>query len=163
MIVFAESRMTDSAMTARRIGQSCRVVLGTPAYFKKAGEPSTPAELGEHSAVIYAQGGGTVWTFRKGPNEQTVTLKDNVHVTAAEGVRAAVFADLGLCVASEWMFQPDLGCGRVKEVMRNWMLPNLDLWATFPTGRRASAKARAFAIFVEDQLKQSNLVAREPV
>jgi hypothetical protein len=30
------------------------------------------------------------------------------------------------------------------------------LWAAFPTGRRASAKARAFAAFVEDQLRQTN-------
>jgi DNA-binding transcriptional LysR family regulator len=156
--------LTGSALTARRIRQSRRVVLGTPAYLKKAGEPSTPAELARHSAVIYAQGGGgTIWTFRKGSNEETVTLKDDLHVTAAEGVRAAVFADLGLCVASEWMFQPDLDSGRVKEVMRDWVLPKLDLWAAFPTGRRASAKARAFATFVEDQLKQSSLAAQQLV
>jgi len=155
--------LTDSTMTARRIGQSRRVVLGTPAYFEKAGEPSTPTELAHHSAVIYAQsGGGTTWTFHKGRNEETVTLKDSLHITAAEGVRAAVFADLGLCVASQWMFQPDLDNGRVTEVMRNWTLPNLDLWAAFPTGRRASAKARVFASFVEDQLKRNNLAAREP-
>jgi hypothetical protein len=44
-------------------------------------------------------------------------------------------------------------------VMRNWTLPNLDLWAAFPSGRRASAKARAFAAFVEDQLRLCNLAA----
>ena len=156
--------LTDSTMTARRIGQSRRVVLGTPAYFKKAGEPSNPAELVHHSAVLYAQrGGGTVWTFRRDSHEETITLNDSLHVAAAEGVRAAVFADLGLCVASEWMFQPDLDSGKVKEVMRDWALPYLDLWAAFPTGRRASAKARAFATFVEDQLKLSNLAAKEAV
>jgi DNA-binding transcriptional LysR family regulator len=156
--------MMDSSMTARKIGQSRRVVLGTPGYFAKAGEPSTPAELADHSAVIYAQaGGGTVWTFRKGPHDDTVALKDSLLVTAAEGVRAAVFADLGLCVASEWMFQPDLDSGRVKEVMHDWALPKLDLWAAFPTGRRANAKARAFATFVEGLLKQSSLAAQESV
>jgi hypothetical protein len=33
----------------------------------------------------------------------------------------------------------------------------MDLWAAFPTGRRASAKARAFAAFIEDQLRQTNV------
>jgi hypothetical protein len=65
-------------------------------------------------------------------------------------------------VPSEWMFRPDLDSGRVEEVMRDWALPHLDLWAAFPTGRRASAKARAFATFVEDQLKLSKLTAPEP-
>jgi len=32
----------------------------------------------------------------------------------------------------------------------------MDLWAAFPTGRRASAKARAFTGFVEGQLRQAN-------
>jgi hypothetical protein len=43
--------------------------------------------------------------------------------------------------------------------MRNWTLPNLDLWAAFPSGRRASTKARVFAAFVEDQLRLCNLAA----
>jgi hypothetical protein len=33
----------------------------------------------------------------------------------------------------------------------------MDLWAAFPTGRRASAKARAFAAFIEAQLRQTSL------
>jgi DNA-binding transcriptional LysR family regulator len=45
---FPMGTLADSAMVARKIGQSRRLVLGTPAYFKKAGEPSTPAELTGH-------------------------------------------------------------------------------------------------------------------
>jgi DNA-binding transcriptional LysR family regulator len=62
-----------------------------------------------------------------------------VRTTAAEGLREAVFAGLGLCVTSEWMFQPDLDSGRVKPVLPAWTLPSLDLWTTF---RRAAAPAR---------------------
>jgi DNA-binding transcriptional LysR family regulator len=34
---FPMGTLADSAMVARKIGQSRRLVLGTPAYFKKAG------------------------------------------------------------------------------------------------------------------------------
>ncbi len=95
--------------------------------------------------------------------EETVTLKGSVRTTAAEGLREAVFAGLGLCVASEWMFQPDLDSGRVKPVLPAWILPPLDLWAAFPTGHRASAKARAFAAFVEDQLRRPISRGNPPV
>jgi len=156
---FLMGMLADSTMVARKIGQSRRLVLGTPAYFKKAGEPSTPAELADHQAVICdlcpAKGRST-GSFRSSTAEETVTLKGSVRTTAAEGLREAVFAGLGLCVASEWMFQPDLDNGRVKQVLPAWTLPSTDLWAAFPTGRRASAKARAFAAFVEDQLRQTN-------
>jgi DNA-binding transcriptional LysR family regulator len=34
-------------------------------------------------------------------------------------------------------------------VLDDWTLPPIDLWVVFPTGRQATAKARAFADFVE--------------
>lgn len=158
---FRMGMLADSAIVARKIGQSRRLVLGTPSYFEKAGEPSTPAELADHQAVIYdfcPVKGRSTWSFRSSTAEETVALKGSVRTTAAEGLREAVFAGLGLCVASEWMFQPDLDRGRVKQVLPAWILPSLDLWAAFPTGRLASAKARAFAAFVEDQLRIINIV-----
>jgi DNA-binding transcriptional LysR family regulator len=50
------------------------------------------------------------------------------------------------------MFAPELADGSVREVMRDWTLPNLDLWAVFPTGKMASAKARAFVKYVQGLL-----------
>ncbi|MHC8355119.1 LysR family transcriptional regulator [Pseudomonas sp. LB3P81] len=54
--------------------------------------------------------------------------------------------------ASQWMFAPELSSGTVREVMKEWSLPNQDLWAVFPTGRMASAKARAFVEYVRGLL-----------
>lgn len=156
---FRMGMLADSTIVARRIGQARRLVVGTPSYFKKAGEPSTPAELLDRQAVVFdhcPMQGRSTWSFRNGTAEQTVILKGSVRTTAVEGLREAVFAGLGLCVASEWMFQPDLDNGRVKQVLPAWALPPMDLWAAFPTGRRASAKARAFAAFIENQLRRIN-------
>jgi DNA-binding transcriptional LysR family regulator len=146
-------RLTDSSFTARRIGQCIRRVVGTPAYFAAAGVPRKPVHLAAHQAVIYEQGGGGAdWTFRKGSDAISVTLRGRVHMNAAEGMRAAVFAGLGVAVASEWMFAPEIASGAVKTVLDDWSLPRIDLAAVFPTGRQASAKARAFADFIEAQL-----------
>jgi DNA-binding transcriptional LysR family regulator len=156
---FLMGGLAGSTTVARKIGQSRRLVLGTASYFKGAGEPSTPAELTDHQAVICDScpvKGRSTWSFRSGSADETVTLKGSVRTTAAEGLREAVFAGLGLCVASEWMFRPDLANGRVHQVLPAWTLPPTDLWAAFPTGRRASAKARAFADFIEDQLRQAD-------
>lgn len=145
--------LSDSSLTARKIGQGRRLVLGTPAYFEKAGEPQSPAELITHQAIVYDQrGGGSAWTFSQGSAETAVTLKGRVRVSAAEGVREAVFSHLGLTVSSEWMFVPELKDGIVRAVLQDWTLPAIDLWAMFPTGRQASVKARAFAAFIEARL-----------
>jgi len=145
--------LTDSSLTARKIGQSRRLVVGSPAYLERAGVPEVPADLINHQTVIYDQrGGGAVWTFRKGTAETSVTVNSRIRMTAAEGVREAVFAGLGLAIGSEWMFAPELRNGKVECVLKDWELPAIDLWAAFPTGRRVSAKARSFATFIETHL-----------
>src|SRR5439155_8816511 len=45
--------LEDSELTARKIGQSPRRVLGTPAYFETHGEPKGPADLAAHEAIVY--------------------------------------------------------------------------------------------------------------
>ncbi|UGY13275.1 LysR family transcriptional regulator [Bradyrhizobium septentrionale] len=141
-------KMTDSTLTARRIARCKRLVLGTPAYFKRAGTPSTPSELNRHQAIVYLRE-GSVWSFRRDSTELAVTVQSRLRVTAAEGVRAAVLADVGIAVASEWMFSPELRSGAVRAVLPEWSLPALDLWAVLPGGRAATAKARTFVTFFE--------------
>lgn len=147
-------RLADSTLTARRIASGRRVVLATPAYFGRVGEPNAPGDLIAHEAVIYAQrGGGTVWTFKRGDAELSVTVHGRLRVSAAEGVRAAVLADAGLAITSKWMFAPEIANGAVKVVLKDWELPPIDLWAVFPTGRASTTKARTFVSFVEEVMQ----------
>jgi DNA-binding transcriptional LysR family regulator len=148
--------LADSSLRARHIAQCRRLVLGTPGYFEKAGEPVIPADLARHQAMVLAQPGlGSVWKFRKGTEDESVTVAGRVRFSAGEGVREAVIAGLGLTVGSEWLFAPELAHGIVKPVMLDWTLPPLDLWAVFPTGRSESAKTRAFVAFVQSILPAS--------
>jgi DNA-binding transcriptional LysR family regulator len=150
---FRFGELGDSSLTARKIAKRPRRVIGTPAYFKAMGVPQTPADLLKHHAVVFDQlGGGIDWTFRRGEVETSLRVNGHVSVTVAEGVRQAVFSGLGLVIASEWMFEPELRSGVVTSVLHDWVLPAIDLWAVFPSGRQASAKSRAFVHFVEKRL-----------
>jgi DNA-binding transcriptional LysR family regulator len=153
-VAFRMGDLADSTQTARRIGRCKRLVLGTPEYFDRAGLPVTPDELKTHQAVVYAgAGAANSWTFRRNGASKSIALKEHILMTAAEGTREAVLAGLGIAIASEWMFRPELQNGNVIVALPDWTLPPVDLWAVFPTGRRASAKARAFADFVETAIQ----------
>ncbi|HEY2023148.1 LysR family transcriptional regulator [Paraburkholderia sp.] len=149
--------LDDSTMTARRIFTGRRLVVGTPSYFAQAGIPQTPVDLNRHQAIVYAvRGGGESWLFSRGDGaDSTVTLSGRISVNAAEGMRTAVLAHMGVAVASEWMFAPELANGTVQAVLTDWTLPPIDLWAVFPSGRMATTKARAFVAFVEHLLNES--------
>ncbi|QIB33077.1 LysR family transcriptional regulator [Ancylobacter pratisalsi] len=143
--------LTDSSAIARRIARGRRSVIATPSYLARAGTPQAPADLAAHEAIVYSQLGNN-WTFRRNGTEASVAVRGRVRLSAAEGIRAAVLADMGLTVNSDWMFAPELKSGAVRRVLEDWELPPVDLWAVFPTGRLASAKARAFADYVESIL-----------
>lgn len=140
--------LPDSSAVARKLATVERSVLATPAYLARAGEPRSPAEIDGHDVVIHSQI-PNVWSFTRDGAEASVSVRGRVRVSAAEGLRAAVLADMGLAIASDWMFAPELASGAVRRVLKDWRLPPLDLWAIFPAGRMASAKARQFASFVE--------------
>lgn len=146
--------LADSTAVARRIATGRRSVLATPAYLERHGHPAHPAELSVHEVVASLQAGHQV-RLRKGATEVEVTLSGRIRLSAAEGIRAAVLADMGLTIASDWMFAPELTDGSVRRVLENCTLPDIDLWAIFPTGRLASAKARAFADFVAGDMARS--------
>jgi DNA-binding transcriptional LysR family regulator len=156
-VAFRSGSLANSSLVARKIGEARRLVVATPRYFEKHGEPKTPGELIAHQTVVYTpDGGGTTWVFRQGSAETSVVVGGRVRVTAAEGLREAVFAHLGLAISSEWNFAPELAAGIVRPVLLDWDLPPLELRAVFPTGRMASAKTREFVAFVESCIPAAN-------
>ena len=146
----------DSSLVSRRIGRSRRIVAAAPSYLKRAGTPKVPDDLKQHEAVLYGHaGGGSTWRFRQGKTVKTIRMRDRFSATAAEGVREAVLAGLGLCLATDWMFRAELKRGDIVEVLGDWEMSHVDLWALFPTGSRPSAKARAFVDFLAADINRT--------
>jgi len=147
--------LSDSGMTARKIGCSPRMVVATPSFLAEAGEPRQPEDLVGKDFVVYdSREGGNLWQFRHSSGaEQSVTLSGRIRTTAAEGLKAAVLADLGFAIVSEWVIKPELTDGRVRQVLSDWSLQDVNLWAVYPAGRRASLKARTFVEFLEQHLQ----------
>jgi DNA-binding transcriptional LysR family regulator len=146
-------QLGNSKLSARKIAQCQTLVIGTPSYFNAAGVPRIPADLVRHRVIVYEQPlDGATWTFRQGAVETSVNLNGRVHLNTTVGVRECVLADLGLVIASEWVFAPELKAKTVKAVLADWSLPPVEAWAIFPAGRKVSAKARAFASFIESHM-----------
>jgi DNA-binding transcriptional LysR family regulator len=142
--------LTDSALVARRLAQGQRLVIASPSYLAQKGVPTTPADLRMHDGIIYRQSsGGEDWVFRRGNSETKIRIPTRLAFSAAEGVRAAVIAGLGLTVSSLWMFAPELESREVVPLLKEWRLPPIDLWVIYPSGQLTSTKARAFVKWFE--------------
>ncbi len=162
--------LRDSALVARKIAATERLVVGSPCYFSRAGFPRTPADLSQHEAVLFTldRNDSDGWIFCKDGEQATARLSGRLRVTASEAVRTAVLGGVGLAVASRWIFDPELASGAVITALTDWQLPEVDLWVILPAGRLADAKARTFVKFVESLLvprvpsKTKSMNARHP-
>ncbi|MDR6583866.1 LysR family transcriptional regulator [Herbaspirillum sp. BH-1] len=150
--------LADSGVVARKLATSRRSVLASASYLKQIDAPRVPADLSAHETLVFSQL-SNVWTFTREGSEVSVLVSGRVRFNAAEGIRAGVLAGIGLTIVSDWMFAPELADGSVQRLLPDWSLPEIALWAVFPTGRMASAKARAFAGFVEEIMLQQALAA----
>jgi DNA-binding transcriptional LysR family regulator len=79
-----------------------------------------------------------------------VRIPTRLSFSAAEGVREALIAGLGLAISAQWMMAPELTSGSVVPLLTDWKLPSADLWALYPSGRLPTAKARAFVTWFSE-------------
>lgn len=155
-VALRAGELSDSSLTARKIATCERLVIASPTYLARMGIPSNPGELIEHTALVYTQGLiAEEWRFRREGGDTSVRIPTRLSFSAAEGVREAVIAGLGLAISSRWMMEPELASGSVVPVLTDWKLPNADLWALFPTGRLPTAKARAFVGWFEETFSKT--------
>lgn len=148
--------LSDSTLSARKLATCRRCVVAGLRYLDGRSAPNRPSDLLAHDIVVYAQQvGGEEWRFRKGTSETSVRVQSRLAFTAAEGVREAVLAGLGLAIVSEWMMAPELERGEVARVLQDWRLPDMDLWAVYPAGRMPSARSRAFVDWLQPRVQHS--------
>lgn len=145
--------LPDSTLVARKLARGQMSVVASPAYLARKGVPRTPTDLLKHDGIIFNRTGED-WVFRRGNSEARVRIPRRLTFSAAEGVRAAVIAGLGLTVSSGWIFAPELESGEVVPLLKDWRLPPEELWVIYPSGQLTSSKARAFVNWFEKTFTQ---------
>jgi DNA-binding transcriptional LysR family regulator len=145
--------MADSTSTARRIFSAKRILAASPYYLRRAGIPTSPAELANHSIVLGSHGlNPHAWSFEQ--DERAVSIRVSGHFTSTgnDGATAAAAAGLGIISTLECACAAELISGELEPVLSDWRMPFEDVNAVFPGGRRAAPPARAFVAHVVEHM-----------
>jgi DNA-binding transcriptional LysR family regulator len=146
-------RQPDSSFLTHKLASVPRIVVASPLYLRRRGAPKSAAELADHDCL-----GGpgdrprTVWSFRREGGEESVALDIRVQTGSGIGVVACAEAGLGIAVASTWMCGDGLREGRLVRLLADYGLDPVEAFVVFPSGRRASRKARAFSDYLAKAL-----------
>jgi DNA-binding transcriptional LysR family regulator len=137
--------LEDSALVARRIAPSRRVLVGSPAYLDARGRPERPRELVGYDHLVY---GNEQWRFRVGNRWESVRLKPRLRADNGEMLRAAAEAGLGLCVLPTFIASSGLRSGALEPLLRDFPMPEGGLHILMPPGRAVTARVRALSDFL---------------
>ncbi len=146
-------KLVDSSAVARKIGQWPLMIAASPGYLARYGTPATPADLAAHVAIIAGPVAGKCWTLSGPDGEVTITPHGRLSIAAAEAGVSAGLAGLGIVTASYTSLKRDLETGALVRLLPDWSLGMLDCYAVFPGGQAAKPSAKAFAEFLQRDLR----------
>jgi DNA-binding transcriptional LysR family regulator len=150
------AHLPDSSLTAVPVGAVRRVVIASPEYLARHGEPRTPAELIQHDAIGFSQDGGTnaPWVFHRGAERELAQPRMQLIANAGEvGIDAAI-RGLGLARALAYQVDADVLAGRLKIVLAEFEPAPIPVHLVHVAGRKAPAKVRAFVDFAAERLRK---------
>ena len=162
-VCFRFGHPPDSRAIARLIAPNKRILVASPNYLKKYGEPKTPNDLIKHNCIGIRQGDEAygLWRFAnsktRNNNERTEDIKIRGNLTTNDGEIAVNWAldNQGILLRAEWDVARYIRSGRLVHILENYHTPDADIYAVYSQRHKASARVNALIEFVSKALSKS--------
>jgi DNA-binding transcriptional LysR family regulator len=161
-VALRTGRLPDSGFGARKLASTTRHAVAAPAYLAARGNPSTLADLAGHDCIVGpGSSSWSGWSFMRHGTTTTVTVDGRVQIASAEGVVACAKAGMGIAIASRWMCRSELETGALVPILQDYGLEPAEVHAVYPSGRKPSAKVKAFSNWMAGALDASSCKSPE--
>lgn len=134
----------DPDLIARAMGSTRLVLVASPDYLSRLGNPCRLDDLSGHSCIVYTgrQPVG-VWSFADEVGVRTIDVSGEFRTNSSEGLLCAAVDALGIAYAPSWLVDSDLHAGRLRSVMEDVQTERVPIWAVKYSSRRQSASIAA--------------------
>lgn len=141
--------LSDSAVVARTVGATRRLVVGAPRYLAKGKPPRRPEALRAHQLIHFTGISPTPeWRFTRRGEEHRVPFLPSFSTNSADVAIARAEAGGGLCLVLGYQVFDAVKAGRLEVVLEEYEPPPLPIHVLYPSTRLLSAKVRAFVDLV---------------
>lgn len=138
-------RLADSSLVARQLGEMRRIVVASPAYLKRHGEPKTPADIAGHRTIQFGSTAATAeWRFAEAGRDFRLDIAPRFSSNSADAAIQHAEQGGGLTRVLAYQAADGLRRGALKIVLAKFEQPPLPIHIVYPTSRLLSAKVRAF-------------------
>lgn len=153
--------LPDSALVARKLGQSRRMVCAAPGYLARKGLPQAPDDLRHHECLTFnfRRSPGT-WPFRLAGQDHDQPVSGNLQVNNGETMRQMTLAGLGIARLGRFHVAADIAAGALVPVLEEYNPGDLEpISAVYIGGGQIPRRVRAFIDHMAETLARSPLLA----
>lgn len=153
------ARLSDSTLTAIRVGSVRELVVASPAFLKLHGTPKRPQDLTDFDVISFSNNRNAPnWSFGSGKHPLTVRPSSRLVVNSSEVAMHAAIADAGITRVLSYMAASEIKAGRLKVVLKEFEPEPLPIHVIHREGRQPAARVRAFVDFLVDGLRKNPLL-----
>lgn len=137
---------------ARRIGASRLLVLASPDYLERHGEPRHPEDLARHECLTYEASQGTGWTFLIDGQPLRVPVRGRLRANNGDALMEAAMGGLGIVCQPSFIAASAIAAGKVRLLLNDYVLPELGIYALFPGNRFIPHRVRLLLDYLTERL-----------
>lgn len=141
----------STTLVARRIAGFRWITCASPGYLNRHGYPRSFEDLRNHRAVGYLSGRSgrsAHWKFIVDGEERVAQVTETIVVNDTDAYVSCGLEGLGLIRAANYMVNPYLRSGRLRQVLPELEAPAAPLAIMYPRTRHLSPTVRVFADWI---------------
>lgn len=153
--------LSDSSLTAIKVGQVQPLVCASPAYLARQGMPETPADLSDHEIISTTGSSARLdWQFKPASaGSKMVQFSPNARweTNSIEAARNAAMDGWGITRILSYQAAPHIASGQLCTVLDDYAPDPVPVHLVYPEGKTAPAKVRCFVDLAVAELRSNVL------
>jgi LysR family transcriptional regulator AphB len=153
-LVIRIGEMADSRLFAKRLGIVGRKIFASPEYIKHHGEIKLIEELRHADFLLMSsiQGSGQILLTSK-EKQHELKVKPRVLVDDFLILKQMAIEGLGVAIIPDYMCEHEVADGDLVQVLANWGMANVAVYALYPKHRLNLPKVKVFVDFIQAVFK----------
>lgn len=147
--------LSDSSLTARKLGETRRVIVASPDYLATHGVPEVPEDLHRFNCLNFNfRRVEPVWPFRRDGRDFALSVKGSVEANNGETLGQLAAAGVGIARVGSFSVAAEIESGRLVPVLEAFNPGDVELiHAVFVGGASTPARVRVFVDFLAARLR----------
>ncbi len=146
------TRRLEPLDVARRIGSSHLVVVASPEYLRRHGEPRHPRELARHECLIYLTAQQEGWPFLVDGVTEVFPVRGRMRANNGDALLDAAIRGLGITAQPSFLTAAVVEAGWVQPILRDYPMPELGIYALLAGNRYVPQRVRVLIDYLAERI-----------